>query len=578
MKIKRLSIKQGKRHWNGFTINQRHLLNISIIFLLMSIAVGLSAGFLWHADQAAQQVGKVGNRVAQITEIGSLFRQKDTRVVDYLLNPGDQSIKKYTNDQHVLTIAETNMRPYMKTAQQKQLLSQIMRNDSLTYNLFQNEFAPAVLMNDQQKALRLRREQEKIQIGTMKKLTSLRQTVLDEQKSAVLQATTQIGTAISCVAVSLILSMLIGGWITFRIQRRIRRSMNQVLDMTDKMTSGDLRIALKEMRGRDEIGRIGQSIIQLNQQLTNMTQAISQLTGAAKTNSQSLSRSVQSVSDSSLQVEQTLSELSTGIANQMEHVTRIAAQTGMFVNRLESEAERVASTHQTAQEAVQLTEKGQASMKQSITLITSIQNGVAESSEKLKMLENHVVHVSKINQSIKKIAEQTNLLALNATIEAARSQGVQNGFSVIATAIRKLSDQTADLVKQIGQIVDGVYLETHEVRRALIRNNEQVRVGIEQIAETGSQFSTIQKQMLNVGEKMSLMDHNIQGISTFGLEIKQSVEGILSVFKETAAGISEISQSTQGINRTVMNFARETDSMDDKSGRLEVLISHFKYS
>lgn len=201
-----------------------------------------------------------------------------------------------------------------------------------------------------------------------------------------------------------------------------------------------------------------------------------------------------------------------------------------------------------------------------------------ESSQKLKTLENHVVHVSEITQSIKKIAEQTNLLALNATIEAARSGGQQNGFSVIATAIRKLSDQTSDLVKQIGQIVSGVRSETHEVRRALMRNNEQVRLGVEQIADTGSQFSVIQKQMLNVGEKMSLMDHNIQSISAFGLEIKQSVEEIMSVFEETVAGIGEISQSTQGINRTVMNFARETDSMDDKSGRLEVLVSHFKYS
>lgn len=576
MKGKVITWEQLK--WSQLSINRRYLINIIIIFLMMVLSVAFSTISLLQTGEAVRQVGDAGQQVARITEIGSLFRQKDTRVVDYLLRPGDASIKKYTVDQHVLTLAEKKMQPDMRTARQKQLLMQIMRNDSIAYNLFQNEFAPAVLMNDQKQALALRQQQNALQQDTMNKLSQLRQTVLTKQSEAISNANAQIRIALGSIALSLLLAIVISSIVTRRIQRSIKRSMQDVLEMTGKMASGDLRLSIHKMSAHDEIGQIGDSVIRLNHHLKEMTQAIGLLTGAARKNSQSLAQSVEIVTGNNAQVEQTLKELSSGISIQAGQTAEIADKTISFMKKIESEASKAKITNEWTQQAISTAEKGQQAMNDSVVSMADIRKSMQHCAEKMKKLKQHVTKVSEITESINSLAGQTNLLALNATIEAARSGDGKNGFSVIAASIRQLSNETSEMVGQIGQIVTGIHSETQAVEQALAASKEAADRGEDKILVTGSQFDTIQKQMLQTGNNMTALSNELHQTSLFGTDIRQSIGGFAAVFEQAASSIGEISQAIEEINRTITDFSSEASSMQDKSGRLERLVSQFKFS
>lgn len=140
-----------------------------------------------------------------------------------------------------------------------------------------------------------------------------------------------------------------------------------------------------------------------------------------------------------------------------------------------------AALHETAGRA----NGGQADLARMVSAMQGMEGASRVISDKLDQINAQSDEISGIIGAITKVADQTNLLSLNAAIEAEKAGRYGLGFSVVASEIRRLADQTAvstleieDTVREMHEVVSSGVMETDrfitDVRRGA---NEAVKVG-----------------------------------------------------------------------------------------------------
>jgi methyl-accepting chemotaxis protein len=211
------------------------------------------------------------------------------------------------------------------------------------------------------------------------------------------------------------------------------------------------------------------------------------------------------------------------------------------------------------------------------SVVVKIQN-VAEKSQKLL----------DANATIEDIATRTNLLAMNAAIEAAHAGAMGRGFSVVATEIRKLAEnsqtQSRDItsvITEIRNVIGGMVDSSAKVRDgfdeifALIQSVDELQTeinhamaeqkeGSRQILEALSSINEITSQVRTGSEEMS-EGHRL---------IKHEMDRLSSIAEDVGSRIAAVTVETQAITTSITSVTemtkRNNDSIDAVAGQTEL--------
>jgi methyl-accepting chemotaxis protein/ligand-binding sensor domain-containing protein len=175
--------------------------------------------------------------------------------------------------------------------------------------------------------------------------------------------------------------------------------------------------------------------------------------------------------------------------------------------------------------ASEITENA-SSMLQMLEIIKHVEG---EAEESVEIVSNTLNSINDISESIKFVSEfarMTNLLSLNAAIEAARAGVHGRSFAVVATQVKKLADQSAEVAVKIQKSsADGQKL-SQEANDKIIQLNEIIKGIVNTITEINQSIQNQSVEANNINNSILQMSMYISNTSELAGQLDAAINSL----------------------------------------------------
>lgn len=362
----------------------------------------------------------------------------------------------------------------------------------------------------------------------------------------------------------------------------LERINSELINSIDQGLTRDKVIELwKKDAGRTQIQKISKLLIDfkerqselVNQSITNQELALNNLILILVISTilalfLSISLGLIIVSGIATQMNETANVLATSsneIASTVEQQERTASEQAASVNETTTTMEELgASSRQSAQQAdsasnaatqaLEMTEMGNRTVGTTLEKMVSLKNKVGAIAQQILLLSEQTNQIGNISQLVSDIANQTNMLALNASVEAVRAGEHGKGFSVVASEIRKLADQSRQSAEKINLLVTEIQKAINSTVIVTDDGTKTVDQGMEMTKETAQAFAGVADAVNNVVINNQQISLNIRQQVTAIEQVVSAMNIINQGAKETATGISQTRGGVEQLNQAAQEL------------------------
>ncbi|PWJ50551.1 methyl-accepting chemotaxis protein [Faecalicatena contorta] len=369
------------------------------------------------------------------------------------------------------------------------------------------------------------------------------------------------------IAVSLAIILLIGAYVARRTGKHIGEAVSLCTERLKLLAAGDLTTEVPEIKSKNETLVLAQStseIVYAQQNIIgDVSYLLSEMAGGnfnvhSGVNEEmyvgeyheillsiqklrlTLSGTIHSIKDASEQVEAGAAQLSSGAQGLAQGASEQA-----------SAVEELLSTATTVTKQVEDTTKATDAAHDKAKLVekeaTVSQDKMTELTEAMKRIESTSNEIKNIIGGIEDIAAQTNLLSLNASIEAARAGAAGKGFAVVADQIGKLAEQSTQSAVNTRELIETSISEVSAGSRITDETAEALKQVIDGLDEIVLSVADVR----NASDKQTLAVEQIeQGVA----QISSVVQSNSAAAEESSATSEELSAQAQSLNHLVSQF------------------------
>ncbi|HDK43409.1 MAG TPA: methyl-accepting chemotaxis protein [Desulfobacteraceae bacterium] len=340
----------------------------------------------------------------------------------------------------------------------------------------------------------------------------------------------------------IIISIIAG----FFLMRSIDEPLVRMQKALDIMMQGDLTQKL-DYDARNEFGVL---IDGFNRMAGYLEELVAQIQRAGI----QVTSSITEIAASSRQQEATANEHAATASEIAASTNQIAATSANLMTTMK----RVNSLTKNAAFAA---EDGHAGLEHIDQTMVRMEEATGAIVDKLSVLSEKAGDIAGVVKTINKLADQTNLLSLNAAIEAEKAGEYGSGFSVVATEIRRLADQTAVATYDIEQMVQGVQSAVSSAVMGIDKFAKDVRVSVTNIRDGSERLQGVIEQVEVLRPQVKVISEGIEAQSQGARQISDATNQLNSAAQQSAESIGQMNitierlqQAAQSLQKAISRF------------------------
>jgi len=343
--------------------------------------------------------------------------------------------------------------------------------------------------------------------------------------------------AAGALALGILLSLAIG--------RGLTRPITAITRAIQRLSDGDVEVAVPGTDRNDELGAIGLAIANVIHVLHGLHREMHRLSGAVKGEAaedaqeavvfkgaygemvdllhatgaafREIGEQATQVAVAAGEATTAIGQVSEGASAQTDDLDQVATAIGQSARAIA----HVTDSTRNASDMVKAAADHAAKGKEDMERLLKVSQTIADNSRR----------IGRITEAITQIAVKTNILSVNASIEAARAGEQGKGFEVVAEEVGKLADSAVESTRQIHEIIEAATTLAEEGMSV----TEAARRMMDDLAERVGQLD---RMFHSVAAAMEEQQASVK-------DIESNVDSMRLVAQKNAAASEEIAATMQ---------------------------------
>ncbi|KZY60151.1 hypothetical protein A3742_15300 [Oleiphilus sp. HI0071] len=323
--------------------------------------------------------------------------------------------------------------------------------------------------------------------------------------------TVLFGTVIAIVVFALLIDV---------VQRSIIKRIRELVPYLEEYAAGDFRRPIN-------VNAMTLEVQSLSDSSNKLRESLSSLVGDVQTR-------IAAVNDISHSLELLAREVDSRCSEQQNETGTISVS----IEQMNASFNEVAQSAASAAEAASLAEsaigEGNQRVQGSVSKVRALVQDVKKTAESVSALQAESENIDSIINVIDGIAEQTNLLALNATIEAARAGEQGRGFAVVADEVRSLSLRTSESTKEIKTSIERLQTMTRQAVEIMQGHSEVADNAATETESAGAQLNETVSEITRMKQMNSQIAVATEQQSSVAADISSNIQRIRVMSSDTS--------------------------------------------